>query len=142
MKIQKLLSVVALAAILFTSCKKDGETVTPTTLQKIQGTWTFQKEISHDFNSGVHYRDTTYGITGDYADFRTDGKVYSRFVGGYDTASYSILGNNKLITSTGGLYPSRDTADITVLSNNQLQFYSKTFDPAPDYSESTIFFIK
>ena len=131
----------ATGLIIFTSCGKD-EPAAKTTLQKLQAKWTFQKEYYHDNYSGVDYRDTTYGVATDYADFRTDGKVYFK-VGTYlDTAGYSLIGDTKVVTMYGGSTPYNDTALIQVLNDTQLQVYAKEFDVAPDYYEYTDYFTK
>ena len=128
-----------LSVLLFSACKKSDDS--PTTLQRIQAKWTLQKEYYHDNYSGVDYRDTTYGVSTDYADFRTDGKVYYNVGGNMDTASYSVLGDTKIITTYSGTgFPTySDTADILVLTDNELQVHVKEFDTAPDYYEYTDF---
>ena len=135
-------SLAAVVAILFSACKKSSDSLT--TLQRIQAKWAFQKEYYHDNYSGVDTRDTTYGVTGDYEDFRTDGKVYFKSGIGLDTASYSLLGDTKIImTYSYPGYPSySDTANIIVLNDNQFQIYVKEFDPAPDYYEYTDYLTK
>ena len=140
-KATQFLSLAVIAAILFSACNKSDPA--PTTLQRLQAKWNFQKEYYHEIYSGVETRDTTYAVAGDYADFRADGKVYSKNGSSYDTTSYSLLGDNKIITtySYGG-FSYNDTASIIVLNDNQLQVYSKTFDPAPDYYEFTVFYTK
>ena len=75
-KITSFFSLIAIAAILFSACKKSSS---PTTLQRIQAKWGLQKEYYHDNYGGVDSRDTTYGTSTDYADFRTDGKVYYKY---------------------------------------------------------------
>ena len=132
-----------LSVLLFSACSKSKSDDSPTTLQRLQAKWNYQKEYSHGYYSGVDSRDTTYATAGDYSDFRTDGKIYSKFGIYYDTSSYSLLGDTKIITTytdMGVLYS--DTANIIVLSDNQLQVYTKAFDPAPDYYEYTDFFTK
>ena len=137
----KFLSFAAIVAILFAACKKSDPA--PTTLQRLQAKWTYQKDYYHQNYGGVDYRDTTYASPGDYSDFRTDGKVYSKYGTSYDTSGYSLLGDTKIITSYTYLgVPYYDTATIVVLNDTQLQVYSKVFDPAPDYYEYTDFFTK
>jgi hypothetical protein len=129
-----------LTGISFSSCKKDD--AGRTTLQKLQGKWTFQKQYYHDNYSGVDYRDTTYGLAGDYFDFRTDGKVYIKNATYFDTANYSLLGDTKIVATYVGPSPESDTLDIITLTDTECQLYSKIFDPAPDYYESTLFLTK
>lgn len=144
MKTAKFLSVAAIAVLIFSACKKDSATST-STLQKLQAKWNFQKDYYHEHYTGTpDYRDTTYGQAGDYVDFRTDGKVYSRISGGayYDTSNYALLGDSKIVISYGGSSPGSDTAEIQVLTDTQLQLHSKVYDPAPDYYEDTQYFTK
>ena len=140
-KTMLILSLATIVAILFSACNKSDPA--PTTLQRLQAKWNYEKEYYHENYGGVDYRDTSYANSGDYSEFRTDGKVYSKYGTSYDTSSYSLLGDTKIITvSTYMGIPYNDTADIIVLSDNQLQVYSKAFDPAPDYYEYTDFYTK
>ncbi len=138
--ISKIVSATAIAAIIFVSCKKDDPTPAPlTTQQQVQGIWTFEKSIDHSFNSGISVRDTTIGVPGEYLDFRADNKVYSYIDTDYDTASYSILNNNKVILNYNFGY--QDTLDIQALTSNRFQLYGKeTF--GADYYEFTLFLKK
>ncbi|MEI2747759.1 MAG: hypothetical protein V9E88_03230 [Ferruginibacter sp.] len=83
MKTNRILFFALLAAISFSACKDDDE---PSVQQRIQGVWTVDKIISHEVIAGVDTRDTTLGVSGDYVDFRSDNKAYSRISGiFYDT---------------------------------------------------------
>ena len=126
--------------LLFAACKKDDPQ--KTTLQKVQAKWTFQKEYYHENYGGVESRDTTIGNGTEYADFRTDGKVYSKIDSYLDTASYSLLGDDRIIMTHISPYPFTDTASILVLNDTELQIYIKAFDPAPSYYEFTDYFTK
>ena len=138
-----LICTIVLSALLFSACKKSND-VTITTLQRIQAKWAVDKEYYHDNYSGVDFRDTTYGVVGDYADYRTDGKVYYKIGSYLDTASYALLGDTKIITtySSPGSSSYSDTATILVLTDNQFQLYVKEFDTAPDYYEYTDYLTK
>lgn len=133
----------AVAAV-FSACKKDDPV--KTTLQKLQAKWNFQVEYYHENYGGTSTYDTTYASpTGEYVDFRTDGKAYFKYNGAnYDTTAYSLIGDSKIVLSSlpGSLFPFSDTADIQVLTDNKLQVYNKEFDPAPDYYESTLVYTK
>jgi hypothetical protein len=133
---------VILFTIVLTSCKKSEDS--PTTLQRIQAKWSIEKEYYHDKYGGIETRDTTIGVSTDYVDFRTDGKVYFKFGGTLDTASYTVLGDTKIITtySGSGFSTYSDTAQILLLNDNQLQTYVKEFDPAPDYYEYSDYLFK
>ncbi len=141
MKALQVLSIAAIAAILFSGCSKDDAPVDPV-LNNLQKKWNFHVEFYHENYFGVEYRDTTYALPGAYADFRTDNKVYTKIYINLDTFSYSLLNNNKLIISKAGPIPFLDTLSISVLNETDLQLYSKKWDPAPNYYEYTQFFTK
>jgi hypothetical protein len=133
MKTNRILFFALLAAISFSACKDDDE---PTVQQRLQGVWTFEKTIDHDVDGALDLRDTTYGVSGDYVDFRSDNKVYSRYAGlNYDTSNYSIVGSDKLVLDG-------DTLTIQSLTNNSAQFYSRVDSSATEYSESWIYLKK
>lgn len=128
------IAITAFSAILFSACKKDD--VPATTAQKLQQKWNFEKTIDHGVQTGFpEYRDTLIGVAGEYVDFRTDNLVYSFVDGTYDTVSYSIISDSKLIVDG-------DTTDIQVLDNTQCRLYSKTYSSATDYFEFTVFLKK
>jgi hypothetical protein len=138
-KIKMSLAFAAIAAILFSACKKADDTPAKTTQQLVQGTWNFQKEYYHENYGGVEYRDTTIGLTGEYADFRTDGKIYFFASTGNDTLPYSVVGNDKIVIDYGSF---NDTSTIQVLTDHAMQLYTKEFDPSPDFYEYTTYFTK
>ncbi|MEO8771816.1 MAG: lipocalin family protein [Ferruginibacter sp.] len=135
---------------LFAACNKhNGDNTSKTTLQKLQAKWVFQKEYYHEYSNPGDYRDTTIGVTGDYVDFRADGKAYYYVAGllGSDTATYTLLNDSQVVLTFndgGGTTTFNDTATIQVLTDNALQLYVKTRTPAPsqDYYEYTDFFTK
>jgi hypothetical protein len=138
MKKIKLLSTAALAlVVLFSACKKDKD---KTTQEKLQAKWNFNKEYSHSYYLGVDSRDTTYGA-GDYADFRGDGKVYTKFGTSYDTTNYALLGDDKIIMTYGTSTLYHDTVHIQVLNDNSLQTYSKYYSGV-NFDEYTDFYSK
>ena len=113
----------AFSVLMFSACKKDES---KTVQERIQGMWTYQKEIYHSYNSTFDYRDTTYGAASDYADFRSDNKVYIKFDGSYDTLSYTLLNDSQIYFSWGtGTGTSHANANITVLNDNEFYYYYK-----------------
>jgi hypothetical protein len=127
---KKLLFLAIASMALFSACKK--KDVEKTTAEKITGSWKFIN-VTYNFFYGATSHLTSYdGITGDYFDFRADGKVYLQVRGNKDTAAYSILSDNK-IKFDG------DDFDIKVLTENQFIIYNKDIDPRTptDYQEST-----
>lgn len=135
MKIVRLLSLVAVVALLFCSCT--GDDAPQTTMQKIQARWTYEKDISYDLFFGTGHWDTTYADPGDYMDFRTDGKMYRLYDSERDTSVYSLIGNNKIVfTYTWG---SSDTFDIHMLNDHQFQLYVYQYIGPGDTHEHTVY---
>lgn len=127
------IAITAFSAILFSACKKDDA---PTTAQRLQQKWIFEKTYSHGVEAGYpDYRDTLIGVAGEYVDFRTNNLVYSYVDGVYDTVPYSIISDSKLIVDG-------DTTDIQVLDDTQCRLYSKIVSSATNYDESTVFLKK
>ena len=121
----------AIAVFTFSSCKK--EDTSPTTSQKVQGTWIFDKVYDHDVQTGFpEYRDTTYGMTGDYFDFRSDNRIYSSMDGERDTVTYIFIDDSRMIIDG-------DTATIQVLNDTQFQLFGKAKQSPADYYEYTLF---
>ena len=136
------LAMMSILAFSLNACKKHHDVAAQTTIQKLQAKWAFQKEYYHENYGGMEYRDTAYGEAGDYVDFRTDNKVYTKNDVDLDTASYSLLGDDKIIVLYNDPFPYSDTFNIQILTDNALQIYVKQFDTAPDYFEATQFFTK
>ena len=119
-----------LSSLLFISCKKNED---PSPVEKIIGVWNFEKTVNFTALNGVLNYDTAYAVMGDYLEFRTDAKVYSRISGVYDTATYSFLGNNKIIFNT-------DTTSINELNDSKLTFEVSRYNNALDFYEITSYF--
>lgn len=122
-----------LATLLFSACNKKDDATAQTTLQKLQYKWTFDKEYDNSFYGGLNHRDTTLGVAGDYFDFRTDNKMYVKVGAFPDTLSYSLIGDTKIVFTSGGFH---DTAVIQVLNATNLQFYGYSGTPS-SYDEYT-----
>ncbi|MEO6668203.1 MAG: hypothetical protein ABIN36_01930 [Ferruginibacter sp.] len=120
--------------ILLSACKKDDPA--PTTAQRIQQIWTYEKTYGLNVEPGFPtVRDTTIGSSGDYVDFRTDNKAYSKVNGYFDTLSYSIISDSKMILDG-------DSATIQILNDNQFQILTGEFISSTDYYEATIYLKK
>jgi hypothetical protein len=117
------------------SCKKES---TPNNPQdKIIGKWKLLSTVTNDFYAGSPHITTYIGTAADYADFRTDGKVYTFITSNYDTAAYAKISNTKMwIDNTS------DTFDIQILTDTDLKLYRKETYNAGEYYESTITFKK
>lgn len=134
----KLTIAIFIAALLFiTSCKKESNPAPKTTLEKILGKWSHKTSVFNYFYSGMPHVITITGTAADYADFRTDGKVYSYITGAYDTVSYSIISDVKMwIDDPTQVY------DIQTLTDKDLKIYNKESYPGGDYDESTLTFFR
>jgi hypothetical protein len=119
-----------ISSLLFISCKKNED---PSPVEKIIGVWNFEKTVNFTALNGILNYDTAYAVMGDYLEFRTDAKVYSRISGVYDTATYSFLGNNKIIFNT-------DTTSINELTDSKLTFEVSRYNSALDFYEITSYF--
>ena len=122
-------------AVLFTACKKDDKA--PTTTERIQQRWKFEKTYYHEETPGYpSYRDTTIGnLATDYIDFRTDNKTYSYTNGYYDTIPYSIINDTKLLIDG-------DTATILVIDDSQFQLHVSAGSYPTNYYEAYIYLKK
>jgi hypothetical protein len=126
--------IICLSAIVFlTSCSKD-ETPTPTpqtTIQKLQHKWNLVSinDIQY-LGSSTTQVDTiiSYGLPGDYMDFRTDNFAYVRIAGDYDTLSYSFLNDTKILFAG-------DTLTINQLTTSDLKltYYGRETNPVNNY---------
>ena len=114
--------------VVTTSCKKDKPL---TTTQKIQNKWSIENLYYNDFYSGVNHINTNSGLTGDYADFRVDSKVYSNINGTKDTMVYQINSDTK-ITIDGSVF------DIQKLTESSFVIYTKEFYTSTDFDESKL----
>jgi hypothetical protein len=123
---KKALFAMAIAAVTFTACKKDNED------SSLQHKWgvvnTHFKDV---FNGQTTFEDNYTGVSADYVDFRADNLVYTYIDGLYDTTSYQILANNKVMIDT-------ETFDIQSLTSSNATLYEKTAASAATYSEVTL----
>lgn len=102
------------AVVMAASCDKNNDKPANSTLLKIQAKW---KVSSIKLDAGEE--DSTYtGVTADYIDFRTDGKVYTNIANEKDTSIYVLVNDTKLVVDG-------DTALIKQLSSSQFMFEYK-----------------
>ena len=114
-KIMFLATTVIMFVVVTSSCKKSDSGST-----SIVGKWTYLKSVYTETNittNTVVTNTTTTFNNGSYADFRTDGKMYSyNSTSGYrDTLSYNVSGNNITVGTA--------TDVIKLLDANNLQVY-------------------
>jgi hypothetical protein len=99
------------ASILISSCKKSDPV-------SIVGRWNIVDQIYT--SNGIS--DTTIATQGDYADFRSDGKlIIGNNVAPTDTSTYSVSNNTLYLTYSGGI--GGDTLQIQSLTLNSLKLY-------------------
>lgn len=125
-----------LLCISFIACKKSETSDpvhVPTTLEKILGKWKFESVVENNFYSGSSHITTLTGTAPDYADFRSDGKLYSSFQGYTDTTAYGIISDKKMWIDRPG-----DTNEIKVLTGTNFQIYQKEIYNPTEYYESTV----
>ncbi len=129
-----------LAALLLTaailpwiSCKKGDPAIdSRSVMEKLSGKWKFQSSTQNNFYSGASHV-TTYTFTAaDYADFRSDNKIYTFVSNNYDTSSFGFISPTKIYIDTF-----TNTFDITLTDVN-LKLYQKEFLTGGDYNESTV----
>jgi hypothetical protein len=101
------------------SCNKEEE---PSAYDRLQGRWNFQNRAASSFNHSTNQliaSQTVAGVGGDYAEFRTDGRMYYNIglLGGADTIGYRLLSDTRLEL---GIAPNLDTADIATLNATDL----------------------
>jgi len=132
--------ILLLLSISFIACKKSETTDpvhVPTTLEKILGKWKIESVIENDFYAGSSHITTHTGTAADYADFRSDGKLYSSFQGYVDTSAYAVVNDKKIWIDT-----SSDTNEIKVLTSTNFQIYQKEIYNPTEFYESTVNFKK
>jgi len=117
--IKKTMIVLLAGTALFTACKKT-DTAATTTAQKVLGKWTFVSKLTREKFQGTWKSYNITGQPGDYADFRTDGKLYSYANTEYDTSSYAII-SDKLLKFN------KDTFQINTLTTNSFVIYQSDF---------------
>jgi hypothetical protein len=126
---KKVLLLLIASVALSTACKKKDVEKTPA--EKVAGLWNFNSLVFNEYYSNANHITTTNGISGDYVDFRADGKVYSRMAGQKDTVAYSVVSAATL--KVDGL-----DYEIKALTDNQLVIYNKTVVSSTIYDEGTL----
>lgn len=129
-----LAALILTAAILpFVSCKKGEPAIdSRSVMEKISGKWKLQSSVYDRFYSGVSHSMTYTGTAADYADFRSDGRVYSFIDNSYDTSAYGFISPTKIYIETF-----TNAFNITLTDVN-LKLYQKQFLTGGDYNESTV----
>ena len=105
------LAVLAFATVVISACSEDETTPPKTVSELLLGKW--QYEYMKTYVSGVCV-DTTLFTVNDYVDIRNDGKVYIYIDGGYDTSTYKVISDTKILTDN------TDTMNIVSLSETSM----------------------
>lgn len=123
--------------LLFISCKKD-KPKEITTQEKVLGKWNISKNyyIEHLNTDPKNY--LIFYQSGDYYDFRSDNKLYTRELGRNDTTGYIIDGTK--ITFTKELFHAF-SANVSDAASGGIQLYFISNDGI-DYNSNTIYLMK
>lgn len=124
--------VLAILVMPLVSCKKESATQPKTTQEKLLGKWNWISEVTNDYYGGMPHI-TTYNFpTGDYMEFKSDGKVTQYNSGSAMTYDYGIIGDTKI-----WLVVANNIYELKALTASDLQLYKKDVSGA-DYYESTL----
>jgi hypothetical protein len=136
---KKLIPILFLAVIAFTSCKDDGTTpddttTTLTTAEKIQHTWNITSIMDFNFvgaTTTLDYIDTV-DVGTSTVDFRVGNMAYINLDGDLDTVDYQVI-NDQTIKFDG------DVFDINTLTTSEFKVtYSERTD-TPYYDNVVLF---
>ncbi len=126
--IQHLVTLLALASVSFTACKKekieDTDPPNPDFVlpvgeaAKILGKWQIKTITINDHYAGADHIKTYQGTSADYVEFRTDGKMHTFFNGSLDVSNYTVKSTKQITIDT-------DPATILLMTDTQLKFSSK-----------------
>ena len=119
---------IILSCSIFLSCSKSDSSSSNNYSNLIIGKWTFTNQVNWwtPLGSTIIQKDTAIHV-GEYADVRTDGKVYSYYWSKgsssyvYDTANYFINNSNVIRVFTSR----SDTLQIQTLTSNKMLLYTK-----------------
>lgn len=110
-------------------CKKSDKP--QTTIEKIQGKWKLVTDEENDHVAGQDNITIDHGGPGDIVDFRTDGTLFSDFMGVQNTSTYTLSGDTKII------FDGTQVFDIITITSNSFIFHSKEITGS-DFYEITI----
>ena len=138
---KKVIIVAIVVITAFAACKK-----TDSSSGTVVAKWNYNKVRFKEYNTPTTFTDTTiFLVAGSYADFRADGKVYSKTstttssLIKYDTSYYSVSDSNITFISTSGVV---NHNIIQTLTGSNMVIYGKT-DLGSGYSdESWAYFSK
>lgn len=98
------LGIFLLFMVVFFGCKKETEVVQEPDNDPFKGRralieqrWDFYRFTHQETISGTTTNDTVNGVTGDYFDFDTNGKVYAFWDGLADTTSHLLINADQML---------------------------------------------
>ena len=91
-------TIIALVAVFsLVSCKKDKANESEkTTTQKVQAKWNFTSQVTISTIPNEERNETITGKTGDYVEFRNDGKYTSKIDADVETDVYTIDSDSQI----------------------------------------------
>ncbi|WP_205512385.1 hypothetical protein [Longitalea arenae] len=114
----------ALLIVCTAACKKEEE---KGLTEKLMNKWSLVQILDTTYTSTAAAVPNKYeGKTGEYMDFRTDGKLYSFINGTYDTASYTYSEKNLKVNVQGFKY------NIVMLTDHSMVLHE------PRYASATV----
>lgn len=114
------------------SCKKESTTKAATSSEKILGKWNWISEVANDYYGGTSHI-TTYNFpSGDYMEFKSNGKATEYQSGSTSVYDYGFIDESNIwLVYMGNVY------HVNTLTGTDLQLYKKEVT-GPDYYESTL----
>ena len=129
----KILSIILLAGIGLTACKKEIAPKPVTTQDKLLGKWNLITEVTNDYYGALSHPHNYPFAAGDYMEFKSDGKVIQYNSGSSMTFDYGLIGDTKVWF----ILPS-NLFDLKLLTGTDLQLYHKDIYSPTEYYESTL----
>jgi hypothetical protein len=111
------------------ACKKSE--YQKTTAEKVLGKWNFSGELDTLYNNGTTQTKYLTGTVLDSIDLRTDGKAYIHIQNNYDTFTYKVVSDTRMLVNT-------DTSTIKTLTDNLFVIYIKGGTATQWYSNLVI----
>ena len=121
MKLNHLLFAFFASALIY-GCKSDGIGI-----GSVRGKWNLISDsTASTIGAGDAHIVSYKGIAGDYFDFRSDGKCYTKEGNAYDTLSYKIVISTKVIISNFGINLNGEWSPSTVtnVGSNKIDIIS------------------
>ena len=134
MKLQTLLFTAVSFTSMLLSCSKDNEDMVSTSA-KIQNKWQIDSVVINEQINGNSNTETRPGKTGDYIEFRSDGRMITYFQGVTDNSSF-VVKNDSVIVIGG------DSAHIEELTENKFVLFTRAAAGGVGFIEITYYLSK